>query len=124
MIPTTTRSSAGGPRQRSVLESAAPNAPVGAPVIATDANNDALTYSLLDPSGSRYFTIDAHGSTAGQIRVALASASSVTVDHEERAEVVVSVTATDFTGSFDSVDVTITIVDVNEAPRGRPRFGV
>ena len=110
----------GGPRQRSVLESAAPNAPVGAPVIATDADNDALTYSLLDPSGSRYFTIDAHGSTAGQIRVALASASSVTVDHEERAEVVVSVTATDFTGSFDSVDVTITIEDVNEAPEAVP----
>ena len=114
----------GGPRQRSVLESAAPNAPVGAPVIATDADNDALTYSLLDPSGSRYFTIDAHGSTAGQIRVALASASSVTVDHEERAEVVVSVTATDFTGSFDSVDVTITIEDVNEAPETAPEFVV
>ena len=110
----------GGPQQRSVLESAAPNAPVGAPVIATDADNDALTYSLLDPSGSRYFTIDAHGSTAGQIRVALASASSITVDHEERAEVVVSVTATDLTNAFDSVDVTITIEDVNEAPEAVP----
>ena len=111
-----------GPQQRSVLESAAPNAPVGAPVIATDDDNDALTYSLLDPSGSRYFTIDAHGSTAGQIRVAPASA--ITIDHEERTEVVVGVTATDLTSAFGSVDVTITIEDVNEAPEAVPEFVV
>ena len=106
------------PQQRSVLESAAPNAPVGAPVIATDEDNDTLTYSLLDPSDSRYFTIDDHGSTAGQIRVA--PASEFTIDHEERAEVVVSVTATDLTTAYDSVDVTITIENANEAPQAVP----
>ena len=75
-----------------------------------------LTYSLLDPSGSRYFTIDDRGSTAGQIRVA----PGVTLDHEDRAEVVVSVTAADLTGAYDSVDVTITIANVNEAPQTDP----
>ena len=33
-----------------------------------------------------------------------------------------SVTATDLTNAFDSVDVTITIEDVNEAPEAVPEF--
>ena len=102
-----------GPQQRSVLESAGPNAPVGAPVTAFDSDSDVLTYSLRDSSGSRYFTVDDHGRTAGQIRVA----HGVTLDHEDRAEVVVSVTAADLTTAFDWVDVTITIENVNEAPQ-------
>ena len=97
---------------RSVLESAGPNAPVGAPVTATDSDGDDLTYTLRNDRG--YFTIDAHGSTAGQIRVA----PGATLDHETHREVVVSVDAADLSTASDTIRVTITIEDVNEAPHG------
>ena len=99
-------------QQRSVLESAGPNAPVGAPVTATDSDGDDLTYTLRNDRG--YFTIDAHGSTAGQIRVA----PGATLDHETDREVVVIVDAADLATASDTSHVTITIEDVNEAPHG------
>ena len=99
--------------QRSVLESAGPNAPVGAAVTAMDADGHTLTYSLRDPGSKGYFTIDDHGSTAGQIRVA----PGAVLDHERDAEIVVSVDARDLATAYDSVLVTITIEDVNEAPQ-------
>ena len=102
------------PQRRSVLESAGPNAPVGAAVTATDSDGHDLTYTLRYAGG--YFTIDDHGSTAGQIRVA----PGATLDREKVEEIVVIVDAADLTTASDTVVVTITIENVNDAPQGSP----
>ena len=77
---------------------------VGAPVAATDANNDRLTYSI---GVSDYFEIVA---STGQIR------TRVELDHETGPTMTVTVTATDPGGLADSIAVTITVEDVDETP--------
>ncbi len=95
--------------ERSVEENAAAGDAVGDPVMATDANaNDTLTYTLGgDDAGS--FTIDG----TGQIMVG----EGTTLDFESgTTEYTVMVTATDPAGASDSVTVTISVTDMNEAP--------
>ena len=81
---------------------------VGSPVRATDAENDALLYTL---SGSSDFAI---GRTNGQIRVA----DRVEFDYEggQRSYTVLVKADDGFAGGTGTVDVTITITDVNEPP--------
>ena len=75
---------------------------------ATDAENDALLYTL---SGSSDFAI---GRTNGQIRVA----DRVEFDYEggQRSYTVLVKADDGFAGGTGTVDVTITITDVNEPP--------
>ena len=96
--------------ERSVEENAAAGDAVGDPVEATDPNTgDTLTYTLGgDDAGS--FTID---EGTGQIMVG----EGTILDFEPGAtEFSVMVTATDRAGASDSVTVTISVTDVNEAP--------
>ena len=81
----------------------------GSPVRATDAENDALLYTL---SGSSDFAI---GRTNGQIRVA----DRVEFDYEggQRSYTVLVKADDGFAGGTGTVDVTITITDVNEPPK-------
>ena len=89
---------------RSVQENTAAGRNIGAPIVATDADEDPLTYSL-DTAGESVFAID---SRSGQLRTKAA------LDHEATSSYSVTVTATDPSGDSDSIDVTITVEDVDE----------
>ena len=92
---------------REIAENSAHRATVGRPVTASDADSgDRLTYAI---SGSDLFTID--GAT-GQIRVA----QDADLNHEGVASHAVTVTARDPSEASDSIDVTISVTNVNEAP--------
>ena len=91
---------------------------VGAPLMATDDDDDILTYSIAGAGADNEdFTIDRR---TGQLMV-----GSAGLDFESPADqgdtpsnntYVVTVTATDSSGGSDTVTVTITVTDVNDAP--------
>ncbi len=89
------------PPERSVSENAQPEANVGAPVTATDVDDDTLTYRL---AGSADFEIDEY---TGQITVAEGAALDAALSPYS-----VTVTADDGTGEANAramVDVAITV---------------
>ena len=99
---------------RTVAENTAAGEPIGSPVAATDADNDPLTYSFDVPS-TAFFTID---SASGQLR------TKADLDYETKSSYTVTVSVHDGknatggadTTEDDSIEVTITVTDVNEAP--------
>ena len=95
---------------REVQENSAAGAAVGDPVTATDADSgDTLTYTL-SGDDAMYFTID---SGTGQIMVGM----DTMLDYEAaKTTYMVTVTATDSEGLSDTIDVTINVTGVNEAP--------
>ena len=99
---------------REVAEDAAATADVGDPVVATDdsdadiTDDDDILY-LLSGADATSFDID---SATGQITVG----ASAKLDHETNPAYEVTVTARDPEGLNSSVDVTIMITGVNEAP--------
>ncbi len=95
---------ADGEYTRSIRENRPVGTNVGTPVAATDANNDRLTYTI---AASDLFEIV--GSN-GQLR------TKAGLDHEDRDQHFVTVTATDPGGLTDTVTVTIAVEDVDEAP--------
>ena len=103
--------------QREVVENATGGTAVGDPVEANDFNNDTLTYTL-SGTDAALFEI---GTSDGQIRVA----SGATLDFETKRTLRVTVEVSDGADSLDDPDnnaiddrqsVTITLMDVNEAP--------
>ncbi len=95
---------------RSVAENSPANTDVGAPVTATDGNNDQLTYTLEGGMDASSFSIV---STSGQIR----TRPGVTYDYETTPSYTVIVKADDGNGGTDTVTVTIDLTnDVNERP--------
>ena len=80
-----------------------------AAVVAEDADDDPLTYSLSGADSDKYEI-----SGSGQITAALGAV----IDYEDLAgpSHFLTVIATDPFGAEDTIDVTITITDVNEAP--------
>ena len=93
-----------GNYDRSIRENTRAGTSLGAPVRATDANNDRLTYSI---PASDYFEIDA---SSGQLR------TKAELDHEGQEQHFVTVTATDPGGLTDTVTATIPVEDVDETP--------
>ena len=89
---------------REVAENTAADTAIGAPVAATDPNNDTLTYSL-GGSDAESFGI---GTATGQLMTKAA------LDHETESSYMVTVTATDAGGDTDTVTVTVTVMDVDE----------
>ena len=73
---------------------------------ATDPNDDNLTYNL----GGADMASFSIGRTNGQL------STKAKLDYETKSSYMVTVTATDPRGLSDSVDVTIMVVDDNEAP--------
>ena len=76
------------------------------PVRATDADNDNLTYTL-EGTDHGSFSID---ELSGQLKTKSA------LDHEAKESYTVRVKASDGNDGVDTIDVTITVTDVNEAP--------
>ena len=102
-----------GSNARSVDENSPPGTKVGKPVIANDASGDTLTYTL-SGGGATSFDI---GQASGQITVG----ARTTLNREDTTltdfTYTVTVTATDPAGGTAPQEVTITINDVNEAPK-------
>ena len=94
---------------RSVPEDAAIGTAVGAPVSATDADGDALTYTLSGAFASN-FSI---ASSTGQM---LTDAS---LDYETASSYSVKVTVSDGEGGSASIQVSIAVTNVDERP-GKP----
>ena len=78
-----------------------------ATVTASDPNEDPLTYELSGDDAASFTIPDAD---VGALRVA------GPLDHETAGVLRVTVTATDPHGASDSIDLTILVTDVNEAP--------
>ena len=94
---------------RMVAENSPEGTDVGAPVTATDPDNDELTYTL-SGADMMSFTI---GSSTGQIKVG----ADTMLDYEsDKMSYMVTVTATDPDGESDSIEVTINVTDVDEDP--------
>ena len=91
---------------REVAENTVAGADIGNPVAADDANGDALTY-VLGGTDAASFDIDPD---TGQLKTLAA------LDYETKTSYDVTATATDAAGLSDSIDVTITVTNVNEAP--------
>ena len=89
---------------RSVNENTAPGVNIGAPVAATDDDNDTLTYSL-DVTSRATFDIVA---TTGQLQTKAA------LDYEGTSSYTVNVTATDPSGADNTITVIVTVNNVNE----------
>ena len=89
---------------RNVSENVPAGTSVGGPVTASDADNDALTYTL-DGADAALFAI---GSRTGQITVG----SGTALDYETRTSYTVVVTATDPSGESDTTTVTIRVTNV------------
>ena len=94
---------------RGVPENTEAGENIGAPVTANDPDTgDTLTYTL-DGADLDSFDID---SASGQIQ----TKSGVTYDHEIKSSYSVTVKADDNNGGTATIDVTITVADVNEPP--------
>ena len=95
---------------REVAENTVAGEDIGAPVAASDADDAALTYTL-SGTDTASFAID---SDTGQLMTLAA------LDYETKATYSVTVTASDSGGLSDSIDVAITVTDVDEAGTGDP----
>ena len=94
---------------REVPENTEAGENIGAPVTAADPDTgDTLTYTL-EGADLDSFGID---SASGQIQ----TKSGVTYDHEVKSSYSVTVKADDNKGGTATIDVTITVADVNEPP--------
>ena len=90
---------------RSIAENSEAGTAVGDPVVATDEDEDSLTYTL-DGPGMTTFGVDA----SGQLRVA----EGAVLDYESRATYTVEVVATDTAGQSATVTVSIAVTDVTD----------
>ncbi len=112
----------GSSTTRSIAENTVSGTNIGTPVAATDADGDTLTYSFssttflrLDSNGflipissdTETFSID---SSTGQLQTKAA------LDHETKASYTLTITADDGKGGSASIDVTMNVTNVNEAP--------
>ena len=92
---------------RSVAENTAPGQAIGAPVAATDADSgDTLEYTL---GGTDFKSFGIHLNT-GQLQTQAA------LDFETKSSYAVSISVSDGNGGTDSIEVAITVTDVDEQP--------
>ena len=95
----------GSTTTRAVAENTGSGQDIGSAVSATDLNADTLTYTL-GGADAASFSIDG---TSGQLQTKAA------LDYETQTSYTVTITVSD-TKLTDSIDVTINVTDVNEAP--------
>ena len=91
---------------RAVSENAPVRTPVGGPVTATDADNDRLEYSLFGEDQAS-FDLD---------RWTAQLTTETSLDFEAQNQYSVRVEVKDGNGGYDIVNLTITVVDVDEPP--------
>ena len=91
---------------RSVAENAVPGTDIGTPVTASDANSDTLTYSLGGDDAASFDIVPGTGQ--------LQTEAALDFESDKKSYTVV-VTATDPSGALDTITVTITVTNVDEA---------
>ncbi len=91
---------------RSVEENTVAGVNIGSPVVATDEDDDPLTYGLEGPDAAAFGIV---GST-GQLQ------TRAPLDYESRDAYAVTVIVTDGRGGADTIGVTISVTDANEPP--------
>ena len=97
----------GDAASRSVAENTPTGTAIGAPIAATDAEDDPLTYTLSGADASA-FTIDA---STGQLR------TGIPLDFETKASYdALTVTVDDGHNHTDTLSLTVSVTDVNEPP--------
>ena len=94
---------------REVPENTEAGENIGAPVTANDPDTGDTPAYTLEGADADSFDID---SASGQIQ----TESGVTYDHESKSSYSVTVKADDNNGGTATIDVTITVADVNEPP--------
>ncbi len=97
---------AGSSTTRSVAENTASGTNIGSAVSATDTDNDTLTYTLGGTDAASFRIV----STSGQLR------TNAALDYETKSSYSVTVSVSDSNGGSDSIPVTISVTNVNEAP--------
>ena len=90
---------------RTIAENTAAGQAIGAPVTATDPESDAPTYTLGGTDAASFDIVD----TSGQLQ------TKAPLDYETKDSYTVSVIATDPENASDTIDVTITLTNVEEA---------
>ena len=90
---------------REVPENTGAGQAIGAPVAATDPESDAPTYTLGGTDAASFDIVD----TSGQLQ------TKAPLDYETKDSYTVTVTATDPENASDTIDVTITLTNVEEA---------
>ena len=89
---------------REIAENTAAGENIGGPVVATDDDDDALTYALGGTDAESFDIV----ASSGQLL------SEASLDYETKSSYSVRVTATDPSGASDSITVTITVTDMDE----------
>ena len=89
---------------RTVAENTAADTNIGTAVIATDADNDTLTYTLSGTDAASFAIVN----TSGQLK------TSEALDFETKSSYSVMVSVSDGKGGTDSINVTINVTDVTE----------
>ena len=92
---------------RTVAENTGADVNIGAQVAATDPDaGDTLTHTLRGTDATSFGIV----AETGQLQTKAA------LDHETKSSYRVTVTATDTSGASDTIEVTITVTNMNEAP--------
>ncbi len=102
----------GDPATREIAENTAAGENIGNPLVATDDDDDALTYALGGTDEESFDIVP----SSGQLR------TEASLDYETKSSYAVIVTATDPSDASDSIIVTITLTDVDE-PLAAPVSG-
>ena len=103
----------GNATERSIPENTPAGRNIGAPVSATDLDEDVLTYSLSGVDAGSFGIV----STTGQLR------TRASLDYEQRNVYSVAVLVSDGKGGTDSIGVAINITDIDETPTAHaPEF--
>ena len=89
---------------RSVAENTPAGRNIGAPLAASDADGDTLTWTLGGTDAAAFAIVPA----SGQLR------TRAPLDFETRTSYSLTVTVSDGNGGSDSIDVTVTVTDVDE----------
>ena len=92
--------------ERSIPENTAAGRNIGAPVSATDEDEDILTYTLSGADAASFGIV----STTGQLR------TRAPLDYEQKNTYSVAVIVSDGNGGTDSIGVAINVTDVDETP--------
>ena len=102
---------------------AAPNLDVGLPVVAIDDDNNGINPITANgasevqlPDAVKY---ELSGADAGYFEIVHATGQILTVkklDYEDKKEFKVTVKASDVAGLYDTIDMTINVLDVDEVP--------
>ena len=96
----------GSATERSIPENTPAGRNIGAPVTATDEDEDVLTYSLSGVDAGSFGIV----STTGQLR------TRAPLDYEQKNVYSVAVIVSDGNGGTDTIGVAINVTDVDETP--------